>query len=370
MKNSSRFLLNYAQNVREGRGNAVLSKAVVDVDRIMRLPYWSVAELSRSQAVEKMAFPRKLWTIGPTLCAFANATGGVLALGILPNGTVRGFGMPRNQHFATFDDIKRRFERRLRSLLVGSLDMAVRWELARNEQGQDDYVALIGVKASKSRDVTTQRNRRAYMRVGSRNVLTAVGLSERPANYDSASRRKEDSVMDANIKQGERKPYVFVSHSSKDKAYADEIVKLLRGIGLSSKNLIYTSNPNLGVPVGKDIFDFLKNCFTDYDLYVFFIISKNNYYESPVCLNEMGAAWVVGGECCPILLPGMSFENMKGVLSSNTSAISLERPTEVKYRLRQIRDQVLKHVGLSAPDDDRWEELRDEFLTSLNYLKP
>ena len=140
-------------------------------------------------------------------------------------------------------------------------------------------------------------------------------------------------------------------------------------MGLSGKNLIYTSNPSLGVPVGRDIFGFLKGCFTDYDLYVVFVISRDNYYASPVCLNEMGAAWVVGSGCCPVLLPGMEFEQMRGVLGSSTSAISLDRPGEAKYQLGQVRDRVLSHVGLPALDDDRWEGLRDGFLKSVGSLR-
>lgn len=40
------------------------------------------------------------------------------------------------------------------------------------------------------------------------------------------------------------------------------------------KNIIFTSMPELGVPHGRDIYDYLKDCFRD-DLYVIFLFSRS-----------------------------------------------------------------------------------------------
>lgn len=55
------------------------------------------------------------------------------------------------------------------------------------------------------------------------------------------------------------------------------------------KNIIFTSMPELGVPHGRDIYDYLKDCFRD-DLYVIFLFSRS-FYNSNVCIAETGAAW-------------------------------------------------------------------------------
>ena len=44
--------------------------------------------------------------------------------------------------------------------------------------------------------------------------------------------------------------------------------------------------------MGEDIYERFKSEFNSYDLWVFFMLS-DNYYSSPVSLNEMGAAWIL-----------------------------------------------------------------------------
>lgn len=83
---------------------------------------------------------------------------------------------------------------------------------------------------------------------------------------------------------------IFISHSTKDSEYVASLVDLLRKIGFTDKDVFCSSYPGYGVPLGKNIYEFLKNCFKDYELFVLFVISKDNYYSSPASLNEMGAA--------------------------------------------------------------------------------
>ena len=93
---------------------------------------------------------------------------------------------------------------------------------------------------------------------------------------------------------GDRKKMIFISHSTRDSQYVEILVDLLRKIGFTEDNLFCSSYPGYGIPLGKNIYSFLKDCFTDYELHVLFVISESNYYSSPASLNEMGAAWVKG----------------------------------------------------------------------------
>ena len=54
-------------------------------------------------------------------------------------------------------------------------------------------------------------------------------------------------------------------------------------------NVIFTSDSRLGVPQGKDIYDYLKECFRE-ELLVIFIFGKA-FYDSNMCISEAGAAW-------------------------------------------------------------------------------
>ena len=50
-------------------------------------------------------------------------------------------------------------------------------------------------------------------------------------------------------------PKLFISHSSKDKKYADAFVKLIETIGLPKNSFFYSSQPNSGIPNGAHIYD-------------------------------------------------------------------------------------------------------------------
>lgn len=84
---------------------------------------------------------------------------------------------------------------------------------------------------------------------------------------------------------------IFISHSSKNKNYGNALVNLLTGIGISGDRIIFTSNDAYGIPIGENIFDWLKSRITEKP-YVLYLLSPE-YYKSVACLNEMGAAWVI-----------------------------------------------------------------------------
>ena len=181
---------------------------------------------------------------------------------------------------------------------------------------------------------------------------------------------KRDESLLTQVPQGNpnRKRMVFISHSSKDASYVKESVELLRKVGLTQENLFCSSYAGYGIPTGKDIFDFLKHCFTDYELLVIFIISKDNYYSSPASLNEMGAAWVQGVDCIPILLPGMKPGDMRGAIGSGNLALALDGQ-ESKYRMRELKDKVCDFLGIDSSHDNTWDYDLDNFMQEVAMIE-
>lgn len=179
---------------------------------------------------------------------------------------------------------------------------------------------------------------------------------------------KRDSLLTATAEGTPKRKMVFISHSSRDAEYVTEMVELLRKMGLGRDNLFCSSYPGYGIPTGEPIYDFLKHCFTDYDLYVILMISKGNYYASPASLNEMGAAWVLGSTCIPILLPGMNPGDMQGAIGSSRLAIMLDS-SEAKYRLTDFKDSVCGFLGLPTDGDDSWDYDRDQFLKHVRAIE-
>src|SRR5690554_7565844 len=99
---------------------------------------------------------------------------------------------------------------------------------------------------------------------------------------------------------------IFISHSSKNANYGNALVNLLTGIGISGDEIIFTSNDAYGIPIGQNIYDWLKNQIIEKP-YVLYLLSPE-YYSSVACLNEMGAAWVIENQHSMIFTPNFKLD--------------------------------------------------------------
>lgn len=187
-----------------------------------------------------------------------------------------------------------------------------------------------------------------------------------PENVDSQIDEKTENVPLNNVKN----PLIFISHSSKNKEQVEMLVKLLRELNLQQQNIFCSSVPGYGIPVGMNIFDFLRSRFLNYNLHIIFVHSKE-YYESPICLNEMGAAWALKSNATSILLPGFDYSEMKGVVDSRDIAIKLDSDrTDVQDRLNQMRRAIESEFGFNPIEDITWERARDKFIDEINASMP
>lgn len=160
-------------------------------------------------------------------------------------------------------------------------------------------------------------------------------------------------------------PKIFISHSSKDEKYVSSLVELLCDIGLNAEHIFCSSVPGYGIPLDHDIYDFLKLQFQEHDLHVFFILS-NNYYDSPACLNEMGATWILQTNYTSILLPGFEFREIDGAINPRKIAIKLDGASDdLKEKLGQLKDNLIAEFGLPNLPSIRWEKKRDAFISEL-----
>lgn len=177
--------------------------------------------------------------------------------------------------------------------------------------------------------------------------------------YPTELEKSEDNVM--------LKPKIFISHASSDLKYVEPFVELLADIGLTNDNLFCSSVPDYAIPLNQDIYDYLASLFCNYKLYVVFMLS-NNYYESPVCLNEMGAAWVLKSEYTSILLPRFEYREIKGAVNPNKIGMKLDDEEELlKKRLGELKNLISKEFGISVPDM-RWEKKRNDFIEVIKSI--
>lgn len=164
---------------------------------------------------------------------------------------------------------------------------------------------------------------------------------------------------------------IFISHSSRDMAFVQPLVELFEHIGLTSENMFCSSIPGYNVPLDKNIFDYLKEQFDNYNLRVVFVLSEN-YYNSPASLNEMGAAWVLRHKYTSILIPQFDFVDIKGVIDKMQISIKLDsEKTELKARLNELRDTIVKEfeIKTSLASQNIWERHRDEFINKVSSME-
>lgn len=175
-----------------------------------------------------------------------------------------------------------------------------------------------------------------------------------------------DSCGNVNNPNKKRKA-IFISHSSKDVRYVAVIVDLLEKIGLRETQIFCSSFPEYGIPLGENIFDYLKSQFNSLDLTVLFILS-DNYYKSEICLNEMGAAWVLKQKAFPIILPEFSIGNMKGVISGSKALLLGSDERCLKSELNNLKNYIEDSFSLGNLPPDYWENISQEFCTKIKEI--
>lgn len=86
--------------------------------------------------------------------------------------------------------------------------------------------------------------------------------------------------------------------------------------------IIFTGDRRLGVPQGKDIYDYLKDCFRE-DLMVIFLFSKA-FYDSNICISEAGAAWATNQNCMNVVID-ISFSDIEKPSNNALSSIKFQQ---------------------------------------------
>ena len=103
---------------------------------------------------------------------------------------------------------------------------------------------------------------------------------------------------------------IFISHSSKDRAivqpFIDDILQL--GIGIKPEQIFCTSIEDMGIKNGEDIRKHIHQNIKDSEFS--FLLISNNYKNSEICLNEMGAVWAYDSNVKLYLLPTTSIDNI------------------------------------------------------------
>ena len=157
----------------------------------------------------------------------------------------------------------------------------------------------------------------------------------------------KDSVKDMHI---------FISHSHKDeklvKAFVDKLLQLVLKIELT--NIFCTSIEACSITSGEDFRNAIKEKLLKSNFVVQII--TDNYRKSEVCLNEMGAAWVLSSKVKPFILPPVEYQSV-GFIHHPNQLLKLDEKKDIIKFIEEIKP---RNIDLNLNEVNRQVE---EFLS-------
>ncbi len=162
---------------------------------------------------------------------------------------------------------------------------------------------------------------------------------------------------------------IFISHSSRNKFYGEKLVDLLRSVGIKENEIIFTSNTAYGIPVGQNIFHWLKSQITEKP-FVIYLLSEE-YYQSIACLNEMGAAWIIDNKHAAVFTPNFNLsskEFQSGALDPKEIGFYINDEERVLSFLQQLSEdfEISKsHVIISQSIKKFITEIKDDYNVEI-----
>ena len=157
---------------------------------------------------------------------------------------------------------------------------------------------------------------------------------------------------------------VFISHSSRDRYIINQFTEkiLILGCGLKDDQVFCTSIDGLGIKSGEDFRKHIrKNLVTaDFSL----IMVSENYKKSEICLNEMGASWILDDiKVKQLLFPKLSFESL-GLLLNVKQASRIDKVGD----LDELFEELTNHYKIEKKVV-RWNKHKTDFLHILKEFE-
>ena len=158
---------------------------------------------------------------------------------------------------------------------------------------------------------------------------------------------------------------IFISHAEVDKEFVDHFLDtlLMRGLNLSTNDIFCTSLPGAGIKTGRNFFEYIKEEVKGCKVII--LVLTPQYMESPFCLAEAGASWVLeDSESChviPVVVPPLKFSELKATL-----AVTQGENIESEEDLDDIRDS-LEEAGVlvNDPKTAAWTVAKKKFQNGL-----
>jgi hypothetical protein len=160
----------------------------------------------------------------------------------------------------------------------------------------------------------------------------------------------------AKIKNGK----IFISHSSKDKEIVSKFLNTILDNGLNlniEEDVFCTSFIGSDIKSGEDFKNRIKKELIHAKAIIQFI--SQNYKESEICLNEMGAAWVLNDTVIPFIIEPDKYDI--GFIHNTTQQLQLSNRTHILKFINENKGILFKkEINISKLD-----QLINEFIDFL-----
>lgn len=151
---------------------------------------------------------------------------------------------------------------------------------------------------------------------------------------------------------------LFISHAAADKKLADQLVDLLQmGVDVPRGQIFCTSLEGMGVPKGTTFVDWIRQELVDATLVIALITP--NYFDSVFCLCELGATWATQTGFYPLIVPPVTYEDLKAVLVGCQVGVS-----DDESDLDDMYERA-KKAAATRPSTARWNQKKRTFITRV-----
>jgi hypothetical protein len=164
----------------------------------------------------------------------------------------------------------------------------------------------------------------------------------------------------SDMREGQNKGAVFVSHAAEDKNIAERVINTLaRGLSLRIDCFFYTSELSIGVPSGREFFSYIRESICGAKPVIRWFLL--HFLRSQFCLAESGATWALRKDWTILMFPGVAPSDLASFLKELQAA-----KITGKDALSELAGRLAAATGAEARKDAlewaRWESERDDFI--------
>ena len=142
---------------------------------------------------------------------------------------------------------------------------------------------------------------------------------------------------------------LFISHSSKNKVIANQLISYLERLGLEHKNMFCSSSISQGAKNGEDLNSRIGQAIKNSYLIIYLI--SRDFLKSSYCIEELGVGWYLSQEsnkkCFYVLLPDVELSDLFGFVNDKIQKFSFINISQKKSFISLTEDisNVMKIKG-------------------------